>query len=58
MRGCPCICCWPAPARVFPTAPAPPLPATGALATELMWDLKKLFDPNNILNPGVILNKV
>lgn len=23
-----------------------------------MWELKALFDPDNILNPGVILNKV
>ena len=30
----------------------------GATATDLMWDLKELFDPEYILNPGVILNKV
>ena len=30
----------------------------GAKATELMWRLKALFDPHNILNPGVILSKV
>ncbi|KFM26260.1 Glycolate oxidase subunit GlcD [Auxenochlorella protothecoides] len=29
----------------------------GTKATELMWELKALFDPDNILNPGVILNK-
>ncbi len=29
----------------------------GAEAYELMLDLKKLFDPNNILNPGVIINE-
>ncbi|KAH7615608.1 hypothetical protein Ndes2526B_g09647 [Nannochloris sp. 'desiccata'] len=29
----------------------------GTKATELMWELKGLFDPSNILNPGVILNK-
>ena len=25
-------------------------------ATELMWQLKELFDPEFVLNPGVILN--
>lgn len=29
----------------------------GAKATELMWELKELFDPDFVLNPGVILNK-
>lgn len=34
----------------------PPLPP-GTKATELMWELKELFDPDYVLNPGVILNK-
>ena len=29
----------------------------GAKATEVMWELKGLFDPDNLLNPGVVLNK-
>ncbi|WP_432472267.1 FAD-binding and (Fe-S)-binding domain-containing protein [Amphritea sp. HPY] len=29
----------------------------GSEAYTLMWELKELFDPNNILNPGVLLNK-
>lgn len=29
----------------------------GSKATELMWELKELFDPEYVLNPGVILNK-
>jgi D-lactate dehydrogenase len=29
----------------------------GTKATELMWELKQLFDPDFVLNPGVILNK-
>jgi hypothetical protein len=29
----------------------------GAKATELMWELKGLFDPGFVLNPGVILNR-
>ncbi len=29
----------------------------GKDAYSLMWELKELFDPRNILNPGVILNK-
>ena len=29
----------------------------GSEAYELMWELKTLLDPHNILNPGVILNK-
>lgn len=29
----------------------------GTKATELMWELKELFDPDYVLNPGVILNK-
>ena len=24
---------------------------------ELMWKIKRLFDPENILNPGVLLNR-
>ncbi len=27
-------------------------------AYRLMWELKELFDPDYVLNPGVILNKV
>lgn len=30
----------------------------GTKAYELMWELKDLFDPEHVLNPGVILNKV
>lgn len=29
----------------------------GKDAYQLMWSLKKLLDPNNLLNPGVLLNK-
>lgn len=29
----------------------------GTKAYELMWELKELFDPHNILNPGVVLNR-
>ncbi|BBO30144.1 lactate dehydrogenase (plasmid) [Alteromonas sp. I4] len=29
----------------------------GARAYELMWDLKRILDPDNILNPGVLLNR-
>ncbi|MEW5310312.1 MAG: hypothetical protein WDW38_002124 [Sanguina aurantia] len=29
----------------------------GAKAYDLMWELKELFDPEYVLNPGVILNK-
>ena len=29
----------------------------GSTAYNLMWELKELFDPEYILNPGVILNK-
>lgn len=29
----------------------------GKEAYQLMWEIKKLFDPKNILNPGVILNE-
>ena len=29
----------------------------GAKATSVMWELKKLFDPNGVLNPGVVLNE-
>ncbi len=39
-------------------APSLSSPLPGPKATELMWELKMLFDPENILNPGVILNKV
>lgn len=30
----------------------------GTRAYELMWRLKALFDPDNMLNPGVVLNHV
>ncbi len=30
----------------------------GRKATSLMWDLKELFDPDYVLNPGVVLNHV
>ena len=30
----------------------------GRKATGLMWDLKELFDPDYVLNPGVVLNHV
>ena len=30
----------------------------GETAYELMWELKELFDPDYVLNPGVILNRV
>lgn len=30
----------------------------GSKAYELMWELKHLFDPTFVLNPGVVLNKV
>lgn len=30
----------------------------GAKAYDLMWELKEMFDPDYVLNPGVILNKV
>jgi D-lactate dehydrogenase len=29
----------------------------GEKATELMWRVKKLADPENVLNPGVVLNR-
>jgi D-lactate dehydrogenase len=29
----------------------------GTKAYELMWELKGMFDPDFVLNPGVILNK-
>ena len=29
----------------------------GKKAYDLMWELKELFDPNYVLNPGVILNR-
>ena len=28
----------------------------GTQATALMWEIKKLLDPDNLLNPGVVLN--
>jgi len=30
----------------------------GETAYNLMWELKELFDPEYVLNPGVILNRV
>lgn len=30
----------------------------GSKAYDLMWELKALFDPNFVLNPGVVLNRV
>ena len=30
----------------------------GTKAYEIMWRLKELFDPEYVLNPGVVLNKV
>ena len=30
----------------------------GSKAYDLMWELKHLFDPTFVLNPGVVLNKV
>jgi D-lactate dehydrogenase len=30
----------------------------GGKAYDLMWRLKSLFDPDDVLNPGVVLNKV
>lgn len=30
----------------------------GTKAYQLMWELKELFDPDYVLNPGVILNHV
>jgi D-lactate dehydrogenase len=29
----------------------------GQAATELMWEIKRLFDPEALLNPGVVLNR-
>ncbi|WP_428036103.1 FAD-binding and (Fe-S)-binding domain-containing protein [Amphritea sp.] len=29
----------------------------GSAAYALMWEIKELFDPHNILNPGVLLNR-
>jgi FAD linked oxidases, C-terminal domain len=29
----------------------------GAKAYELMWELKRVFDPGFVLNPGVLLNR-
>lgn len=29
----------------------------GAKAYDLMWDLKRVFDPDFVLNPGVLLNR-
>lgn len=30
----------------------------GTKAYNIMWRLKELFDPDYVLNPGVVLNKV
>ena len=30
----------------------------GSKAYDLMWELKGLFDPDYVLNPGVVLNRV
>ena len=30
----------------------------GGKAYDLMWRLKELFDPDYVLNPGVVLNRV
>lgn len=30
----------------------------GSKAYDLMWELKGLFDPDFVLNPGVVLNRV
>lgn len=30
----------------------------GTKAYDLMWELKQLFDPTFVLNPGVVLNRV
>ena len=30
----------------------------GSKAYELMWEIKELFDPDYVLNPGVLLNRV
>ena len=30
----------------------------GTKAYDIMWRLKELFDPEYVLNPGVVLNKV
>ena len=30
----------------------------GTKAYDIMWRLKELFDPDYVLNPGVVLNKV
>lgn len=30
----------------------------GTKAYEIMWRLKELFDPEYVLNPGVVLNRV
>lgn len=30
----------------------------GGKAYDLMWRLKSMFDPDDVLNPGVVLNKV
>ena len=49
-RSCPAL-----PPRVATGAPR--CACAGTKATELMWELKELFDPDYILNPGVILNK-
>lgn len=30
----------------------------GTKAYDLMWEIKELFDPEYVLNPGVLLNRV
>ena len=30
----------------------------GTKAYDLMWEIKELFDPDYVLNPGVLLNRV
>ena len=38
-----------------PPTPSPPHPLLQAY--KLMWELKELFDPEYVLNPGVVLNR-
>ena len=57
--------CVPSASLALPRCPrnaarlAPPNPASraGTKAYELMWEIKNLFDPDNVLNPGVLLNR-
>ena len=30
----------------------------GTKAYDLMWEIKEMFDPDYVLNPGVVLNRV